>query len=297
MQTLLAAGQLSLPVIALIFLSILCVREHRHTLGAILLGLAITLKPQLAGPFLLWFLLFSRWRALGVACAIPVLLNLAAVARMELHGHQWFYDWSHELAMSFAPGGPGDPAATGPWTNQMIDLRVWLFTLFDQRELVAIKVVVIAALLAAIYLVVLMRMRHERSKLLPLAALCALTLLPVYHRAYDAVLLLPALSWALLVVRRPRRTIALLTLAALSIFLVPWDFLPLVMERTRALDGLAKTWIWRVVIYPHYAVATLATALCMVWAMAVNVRVRDRREQPAAAEPVGRLHDLASTRG
>jgi hypothetical protein len=52
-------------------------------------------------------------------------------------------------------------------------------------------------LLAAFYIVLLARLRNAEDQLLPLAALAVLTLLPVYHKAYDATLLVLALAWAL----------------------------------------------------------------------------------------------------
>ena len=80
-------------------------------------------------------------------------------------------------------------------------------------------------------------MRYDQDPLLSVATLGALTMLPVYHRAYDAALLLPAYAWRWrsLSSRRLRR-FAIAALAMLSIFLIPWDAIQTVMRHTSALD-------------------------------------------------------------
>jgi hypothetical protein len=150
----------------------------------------------------------------------------------------------------------------------------------------------------------LTRLRDDPDRLLPLATLCALTLLPVYHRMYDAALLLPALAWAMLALGGPLRRNAIATLVCLSIFMVPFDVLPLIMKRTSALDGLSQTWIWRVFIFPHHALATLATAISLMWGMWSLMRLRQatpaRTTQDRATAPMeddDELADLAQPRG
>lgn len=289
-HTLVSVGQISLPVIAMILLTLWCARDARNILAGLLLGIAAACKPQLAAPFFLWFLCFGRWRLLGVAVLITAALNLAAIVPMQLQGHPWLSDWIRNVQLSTAPGGPNDPTSSNPWRNHMIDLRVWLFTLFDQRELVVAKGLIISLLLAVSYVALLVRRRDTPDGLLPLATLCALTLLPVYHRAYDAALLLPALAWAVPALKGPQRRIAIATLAALSVFLVPWDFTPSLMRRTSSLDALSQTWLWRVVIFPHYALATIATAGCLLWAMGSGAPARVPAATPNPAprprEPV-----------
>jgi hypothetical protein len=173
------------------------------------------------------------------------------------------------MEIASAPGGPNDPTTSGKWRNQMIDLRAWLYTLTEAHALVTAKALLVSLALAAAYVALLARRRASlrQGGLLPLASLAALTLLPVYHKMYDATLLVLGLAWALRALRDPAaRGAAVATLLALSVFLVPFDFLPLLMKRTAALDALSKTWLWRVVIFPHHALATLATALCLLYA-------------------------------
>lgn len=297
-QTLVAAGQISLPVIAMIFLALWCARERRDRLCGVLLGVALAIKPQLATPFLAWFVFLGNWRILRTAGLLAAALTLVGILPLELRGYAWLADWSHNIVITSAPGAPNDPGPANPWRNQMIDLRFWLYMLLHQHELILLKGMMVCVLLGAAYAAMLSRVRHREDQLLPLATLCALTLLPVYHRMYDAALLLPAVAWALTALRGRQRCWAMATLVCLSIFLIPWDALHLIMRNTRALDPLEDTRVWRVLIFPHHALATLATTACLMGAMWSSVRSRSQQIAPAApqarAEP---LIDLAATRG
>ncbi len=283
LQTVVSVGQLSLPVMALTLLAVRAARDERALLAGVLLGLAGAIKPQLAAPFFLYMLFFApRWRVFGVAVAAVILLNLAAAAPMQLRGIPWLADWSRNVALGVAPGAPNDPTSTGPWRNQMIDLRAWLFTITDHRALVMAKALVASLLLAGAYVALLTRARPGSRRLLPLAALVAISLLPVYHRVYDAVLLLLALGWAIRAYTGPLRGPAVATIVALSPLLIPFDLLPLAMKRTDALNGIAQTWVWRVFIFPHYAIATLATTLCLLYAFWRSVRQTAPAREPEA---------------
>jgi hypothetical protein len=313
-QTILTVGQLSLPVIALCFVAMRLARDgsdgsdgsdRRDGLAGVALGIALAVKPQLATPLVLYFLLLSRWRVLLPAAIVACAMTLVAVAPMQWRGIPWWADWSRNVALSTAPGGPNDPTSTGPWRGQMIDLRTWLFTLTGRREIVVPLAAVASLLLVSAYAAVVLRARrsgwqhHRDADVLPLAALMALGLLPVYHKSYDAVVLVLALAWAVRALRDPRRRgVAVITLASLSALLIPFDLIPLLMRRTRALDGVSQTLLWRAVIYPHHALAALVTALSVLYALWRSAPVaRGAREPIIDDECDADLDQLASARG
>ena len=81
-------------------------------------------------------------------------------------------------------------------------------------------------------------------------------LLPVYHKAYDAAVLLLPLAWALRNIDGAQRHLAWVALVALSVFMIPFDLLALAMDRTDKLNAIAQTMIWKTIIYPHHALGT-----------------------------------------
>jgi hypothetical protein len=301
-QTIVTVGQLSLPVIALAILAMWLARGGRDLLAGLALGLAAAVKPQLVAPFFLYYAFFARWRLLLPAAVLAFGINLLAVAPMQLRGIPWWADWSRNMQIASAPGGPNDPTASGPWRNQMIDLRAWFYTLTEAHHLVTAKALLVSLALAAAYVALLARRRQRGPRHdapLALATLAALTLLPVYHKMYDATLLVLALAWALRALQGPGpRGVAVATLLALCVFLVPFDFLPLLMKRTNALDALSQTWLWRVVIFPHHALATLATALCLLYAFWRSVRLPEPERAARTIEtPEASVDELVSIRG
>jgi hypothetical protein len=260
----------SLPVVALVFVAAWGVSSRRDVLAGLLLGTAAAIKPQIALPFFLYYVFLGRWRTFGVAVATASLLTFVAIAPMQVRGYPWFEDWTRNIAIGNDAGGPNDPTPSGPWRYQMIHLKLWLWTMLDSRAAVTVTVVVLCGLLAGGYIAMLWRVRSrvlgQAGDLLPLAALCALTLLPVYHKLYDAVLLVPVLAWAICAVGGLYRPVAIATLLVLSVFLVPFDFFRVLMSRTGALNELASTRLFQAVVFPHHAIATFATGLCMMYA-------------------------------
>jgi len=296
-QTVVAVGQLSLPVIALLFAAMWLARDNRDLLAGIALGVAGAIKPQLVAPFFLYYLFVGKWRVFWPAIAAAIVLTVIGVLPLQLRGIPWYSQWSQNIGIGAGAFGPNDPTPTGPWRHQMIDLRLWLFTLLENREAVVAATLGISLVLAILYIVLLSRVRHLQDQLLPLAALASLTLLPIYHRAYDATLLVLALAWALRSwPDRRYRTVATLALVAVAVFYIPFDFLVLLMKRTTALDGLAETWIWRVFIFPHYAVATLATGLIMLGAMFRYVQIAEDRPQAVHAGQPAELESLVPSK-
>jgi hypothetical protein len=298
-QALLMLGQTSLPTIALIFLSIERSRRGHHVLAGVLLGLGACFKPQLAVPFIAWFTIMRCWRPIAPALAVLLLFNVASIGWMQYHAHAWFVPWTENIAATRAPGLNDDPAMTGPWRHQMIHLPVMLFSVTDRHELVRGLSWGMSVALAAAFLLLLVRARRaglpsRTTHLLLLATFSSLVLLPVYHKSYDAAMLLPALAWALREVGGPGRRFAIVVLVALSPFLVPFGFLELVTRRVGALESLAQTWGWRALIEPHHALATLATALCLLGTLWAWVRRAPRHQgvsQPVRSDPEGSPDD------
>ena len=62
------------------------------------------------------------------------------------------------------------------------------------------------------------------------------------------------------------------TLAALSIFLVPFDLLHLLELKLGMFAGVSGTWLWGALVEPHHAWAALAVCLCLISALHVRVR-------------------------
>lgn len=283
-QTLLAVGQCSLFVVSLILLSIWCAQRGRDARAGILLAVAAALKPQLAAPFGLFYLCYRNWKLCGFAAVTCLALNLVGIAQLEWRGIGWWAAWTGNIAGSTRPGEANDPTLAGQWRHQIVNLTVLLHSFFTSKTLITILNGSIVAVLVGAYVWLVRRARFSADALLSISLLCALALLPLYHRSYDAAVLVVPLAWALSSLRGPLRGAAWATLAALSIFLIPFDALLLAEQKLGLFRGVSQAWWWKAFVAPHHAWAALGVCACLTSALYQRVRqlgaVYDTTDEP-----------------
>jgi hypothetical protein len=87
--------------------------------------------------------------------------------------------------------------------------------------------------------------------MLDLSAIAIASLLPVYHRFYDAALLVLPLCWVFVSFRKARM-LGSLSLMLVLPFLIPGGTILDSMERSgRIPPTLAGRWWWEVIVVPH----------------------------------------------
>jgi len=186
-------GQPTGVAVSLAILSLwLFFRNHRSAAAVICLGISLALKPQLAGLFLIYFLLQSRFRtyafksaALGAAFLIVGILCLT----LSPASHQWRSDYRTQVANSQAPGAVNDPSPQSGYARQFTDAQI-VFALFDNSPSRDTKYAyVLGAILFSTWIVILPR-TPEEDLFQVLAAIACIGMLPFYHREYDLVLLM-----------------------------------------------------------------------------------------------------------
>lgn len=279
MQFGLLSGQPSTPAIALCIIAIWCAWRGRHVVAGVLLGLACAWKPQIAAPFIVYYCVLRRWRVAEPALVTFALLAAVSLSAMQLTHVNWLHGWADNLKETLAVGGVNDRAPTGPFRDEIIDLQILLASFVEVGHLLRLVAACIIATLVAWYMRTypwamadappssIDTTARPAPELLPLAALSALSLMAVYHRVYDALILTLALAWALAELHGPRRRFAIAALALLSVFLIPFDILSTITFRVPALAVISETWWWSAFVEPHYAWGLLAVTLCLLWTM------------------------------
>ena len=177
------------------------VEERLIAAGVLCLAATLLLKPHDSGLVWLYFVLaggaYRRrgWMALAVAaCAsLPVILW---VTHLSPH---WMQEMETNLQAFTVRGGINDP---GPGTGggrgilMITSLQVVFSFLKDDAHFYNLASYCVCAPLFVVWMVVTLRAKISRENAwLALAAAAPLTMLPVYHRQYDArliVLMLPA---------------------------------------------------------------------------------------------------------
>lgn len=281
MQFGILSGQLSLPAISLCILAFWCANRNRQILGGALLGLACAIKPQLAGPFVVYYIVLKQFRLVAAAAVVGGIIGVVALGAMHFTEINWMQGWKASIARTQQIGEVNDYGWAGTFRDEIIDLKMLVVSIGLSKTALSGLIGLIVLGLCIVYVAVFpfKTARRDDATLLTLAGFSALILLPIYHRVYDATILALALAWAVSNLDGPRRRHAWMMIIPLLVFLVPFDIVKSVASRRPHLYDIAHSWWWQSFIAPHYAWGLLGVTLVILY-------VLKREKVAAAALPV-----------
>lgn len=196
-EQLLMVGNVAGIAVSLCVIAAWCFLRNRYVVaGIVLLALSLALKPHDSGFVWLYFLLAGgamRKRALQVLAVAGIIGILAAIWIAPSSPH-WIQELHANHVAVSRVGSTSDPAITGITSGKVgsiLDLQAALSVWVKNPHTYNLISFLVVGVAIAVWLVpVLRRQRTQESHLLAIAAISVLTLLPVYHRPYDAKLLL-----------------------------------------------------------------------------------------------------------
>ena len=196
---LLCTGNPAGLVVSLTVIAVCCFLHNRFVAAGILcLAIALAMKPHDAGPIWLYFFLVGgvhRKRAL-LTFASTAVIAVAAVLWLSHVAPHWLQEYHSNLLTVTSPGGRDNPGPTtqgGRGIGQIISLQAILSLICDNARFYNLAALLLSAPLVVIWCVKTWRSGFSsRLTRFALASIVPLTMLPVYHRTYDARLLLLA---------------------------------------------------------------------------------------------------------
>jgi hypothetical protein len=196
-ELLVIAGNAAGIAISLCVVATWCFLRERFVLAGILcLAISLALKPHDSGLVWLYFLLAGgvyRKRALQTLLA-TIALILPPVLWVWHVAPDWMHELSSNLAAFSVHGGMNDPglASTGAHgLGMLVSLQAVIGLFWDDPRIYNWGSYLIFAPLLLIWATVTLQSRVSPKRAwLALAAIAALSLLPVYHRQQDTKLLL-----------------------------------------------------------------------------------------------------------
>ena len=253
------------PAILAVSLTVLTVwaaqRDKKITAG-LLLALALCLKPTVAGGLLLYYLVRRQWKAVGVTCGIAAIVAALGVSRLAFAGTPWIASYIASTQRMFSTGSLDDFTGADAIRFNMVNAQVLFYAILRSAPLADH----LAKLVGVGFLGCWLWLSHQRrtaSGLLEISAISVLSLIPLYHRFYDASLLIWPLAWVLL--RLQKRSTIFLVLLAIAPFLVPGAVL-LSETATRLSSRVTSSWWWNTLLLPHEVWALiLLTVLILYW--------------------------------
>ncbi len=266
-HTALAAGSIVSVAVAASAAAVWAAERDHDVLAGLLLAAAVSLKPQIGLPFLFYYLIRRHWRIPAVAFGAVGVLSGIALARLLANGAAWLQSYIYDNRVLFANGSLGDFTEKSPLRFGLINFQVAAYALLHSRNAAIIVAFAAAAAGGIVWLFFLNRREQSRDGLLEVSALAVLSLLPVYHRLYDATLLIFPLAWSLAAWNGRLRTMARAVFAVIVIvFLVPGGIL---LDRLQAnhFPALIDHRWWNSLVMPHESWSILLLAILLLRAM------------------------------
>lgn len=203
-EVLFAVGNTAGLAVSLCVIAVWCfLRKRYEWLGVLGLGISLALKPHDSG--LVWLFLLAaggalRKRALQSA-AITILLAIPALFWVSHIAPSWPRELRANLADTSAPGDISDPGprsiSRSGSADVIIDLQTVLSVFRDDPHVYNPLALAICGSVLAILLTTIGRRSEAQAGFWwGLASIAALSMLPSYHRPYDAKLLLLAVPAA-----------------------------------------------------------------------------------------------------
>ena len=291
--------------VSLCVIAVWCfIRERLAAVGILCLALSLTLKPQDAGLVWLYFLLAGgtyRKRALETL-GLTAILSVCAV----LWVHQISPDWMHELSANLISTTTGQNGVNNPASyavdvgsvGMMICLQTVTSVLWSSATISnAVTYAICGALLLIWAAITLRTSANAERTWIALAAIAALSMLPVYHRSHDAKLLLLALPACALISAERNWVGRLAAVITTATFFFTGDLaLYLLVHLSQPMRQALPGWSGKaatVLIARPAPLSLLVLTIFYLWvyakranSKAVTARAADGQPSPLAAERI-----------
>ena len=264
-------GNVALAAVELGVIAVWTARQRYDLTTALLLALSAGLKPQIGLCFLLYYLVRRCWRIFAGAAALLALFVAVGVLRLEVSHTPWVGNYLNDNHVLLESGILANFTPVNPMRFGLLNVQVILYSMVGNVSVANRAAELIGAtFLAAWLIVVWKRNSQDEFDLLDLSAIVVASLLPVYHRFYDAVLLVLPLCWVFASYRKAR-VFGILTLLLMAPFLIPGGTILQTMQTNgRIPSTLPDHWWWNTIVMPHEIWALFFLSLVLLYEMAVQ---------------------------
>jgi hypothetical protein len=249
--------------------------------------LATAFKLQVGLPFAAYFLL-RRKGALFVPAALTfAMVGLVSIAWMTASGVSWLAGWSANLAHLARPGGLNDPSLLNPDRTSLIDLEYLFQTVAPGGQSLGVLALALTGMAAV---TLLAWTDDSEPSWIAISGIAILSLLAVYHRYYDAVLLAIPVAWGLSVFGTAASRIGLAVIVLAADFLLPFQ----TGLNAIAKSGLLPTWLTSSPLWTPVALSQHVWALVAIACVLLYAAMRERQRVRPTGTPLSDGHQVAA---
>jgi hypothetical protein len=282
----LATANPAIIAVALGVISFLAFKKDRKKTAAILLATALCIKPTVAGGLWLFFAIRREWKISVISAVLVAVVGLIGVSQLAVAGVPWFNSYSQNTRQIFATGSVDDFTEADPVRFNLINIKVGLYEVARSISITNFAAVLIVLLLLASWLWLCHKHRTQ-SQLLEISAISVLSLIAVYHRFYDAALLIWPVAWSILIARR--RSSIILTCLMIAPFFVPGaSLLDVLTAENKIPFSLSAMGWWNLIVRPHEV--WLILSLCIALLYFLSRDLPDKNSLPFSAVPATAAH-------
>jgi hypothetical protein len=270
------------PVILAASLGIFAVaaaRSERTNWAGFLLAGAICLKPTIAIGWLLYYAVRREVRVVAISSGVSTGMELFGICRSIKAGVPWLSSYIANAHRIFGPGSLADFSRADSVRFNMLNGQVLFYNFVRNAESANLLAWLLFFLLTACWIG--FTYRSSASDILKISAISILILIPVYHRFYDAVLLMWPLAWSVFLARqRSVRAVALIMIAP---FFVPGAVLLAIQTQAGRIRPPLGEWWWNTLVLSHEVWAVVLLSIVLLYVLAVEYRQADRQQELGAA--------------
>jgi hypothetical protein len=263
-------GNVALAAVELGVIAVWTARQRYDSATAVLLAVSAGLKPQIGLCFILYYLVRRRWRIFAGAAALLALFAAVGLLRLEISHAPWFANYMNDNHVLLESGILANFTPVNPMRFGLLNLQVILYSIVGSASEANLLAELIGMVFLVVWLIVVSRRRsgQDELELLDLSAIAVMSLLPVYHRFYDAVLLVLPLCWVVASYRKARFS-AILALLLMVPFLIPGGTILQTMQTNgRIPSTLSERRWWDTIVMPHEIWALFFLSLVLLYEMA-----------------------------
>jgi hypothetical protein len=268
LQTGIAVGNVSILAIALCCIAAFGASANWDLMAGISLALGACLKPQLGICFLIYYVLQKRFRIVFIACGLGIAVFVIGVCRLELSGISWIGDFFRNARRFASECLTADFTQQNPTRFTLLNLQVLCYSLSQNVLFARIMAPVATFILLAVWLGFSLSKRYRPSELATLSTMAILSLLPVYHRNYDATLLVFPLCFILSKSKEQLCKLEYVMLVLMLPFAIPGPaLLQKLAEDGRIPPHIVQGWWWNGMVMPHEIWALLFISILLLYNM------------------------------
>lgn len=261
-------GQPVIIVIALIVYSIHFLKNNNYFLSALTLSISLCLKPQLSFLFFIYYFVNREFKVITICIILCAGILFLPFIRMGFSDFSWVSSYLDAIQWSVQEGHTNDPSMANPGRHTLINMQYFLLNIIKAKNIV--NLIVYAIWLIELLLVLKLRKNsgYPFDVLLDISAIAIISLLPMYHRNYDASLLLIVVTFCFEALRTTYAIYGKIILIMMTIFVIPGpSILKYLESHYNFIKNVSHLWFWEIIIVPHHAIMIFILSIILIYIM------------------------------